>query len=701
MNPRNKKKENDVFACLNILQEMIVKNKKVYIAGTILVLFPFVLGFFGFLFAYEDPGYPFDEMDPFYSKRTYVIEHALFDAFGLFFYNRSNGGHINWAITISEFMAPICLFSGFFIFVGGFSKIVIEWFIGSFRNNIIAVYGDNENARTIVTNGYQVNHRTIFRDNRVMPAANKHIIFFRDEIESIHFYENNKNEWGNNEVFIVLDKLDPFTFKSIDKMRKVNFVNINEIVAVNYWLTYDLVKYASFDNMEIDIAIVGFGDLWEKILNYGIILNCYRVNQQIRYHVWGDTHLHENYYISLEDKINDDNNSQSGIRDSIIYEGDDYEGNIRKLENMDRIIIAEECSLSFIQKVITICTNSEIFFYDSRKTSLEHLYHTPDDKIDSTANEEDSIHSYGYNRVFSPEVILNEAKHRKAKRVNSRYDILYGELPDKEDNWDEWSDKRWNALTPFKQESNRMMAAYQTIREKILISDIKGEREITDDYVINLCKLEHVRWCRFHYLNAWEYDEIRDDNHRRHNDLRKFSELDEYEQRKDYEIIAALLADQYLHKDICQDEVDDSIEQYRSLIIRKISELKFSEYASHFWTEVFPKKFIYEDKSVFVAVMGYDITAIAFILESAVINCNFTFHVWGNNSCLKTIIADDEGFDVVYHLSEPINKDLIENADYVINFDGVDSGCIDEEESVWNRYYLNSKQERKDKLKET
>ena len=62
-----------------------------------------------------------------------------------------------------------------------------------------------------------------------------------------------------------------------------------------------------------------------------------------------------------------------------------------------------------------------------------------------------------------------------------------------------------------------------------------------------LAELEHIRWCRYHYLNSWKHgvpeNGARKDPARRlHADLLPYRELTEAEKQKDRDNIKVLLS---------------------------------------------------------------------------------------------------------------------------------------------------------------
>ena len=56
-----------------------------------------------------------------------------------------------------------------------------------------------------------------------------------------------------------------------------------------------------------------------------------------------------------------------------------------------------------------------------------------------------------------------------------------------------------------------------------------------------LMEMEHIRWCRYHFVNHWSYDKIRDNRKRNHPMLVSYKELSREEQLKDLEVVKQML----------------------------------------------------------------------------------------------------------------------------------------------------------------
>lgn len=108
---------------------------------------------------------------------------------------------------------------------------------------------------------------------------------------------------------------------------------------------------------------------------------------------------------------------------------------------------------------------------------------------------------------------------RAARAQHEYYRQQYGGVP-------------WERLDSFKRYSNVSSSDYLFTLERLMEKGVAVE---------TLAELEHIRWCRYHYLNNWKYGKERDDIKRLHPDLVPFCELGEAEIKKDIEAIKSKL----------------------------------------------------------------------------------------------------------------------------------------------------------------
>lgn len=115
----------------------------------------------------------------------------------------------------------------------------------------------------------------------------------------------------------------------------------------------------------------------------------------------------------------------------------------------------------------------------------------------------------------SVDEILNSRTMKAARAQHEYYRNLYGR-----DSWEE--------LDSFKRYSNVSSSDFMFTVKRLM------EQGVSFDF---LAELEHIRWCRYHYLNNWRYGKERDNALRIHHDLVPFSQLTTEEIQKDIEAI--------------------------------------------------------------------------------------------------------------------------------------------------------------------
>ena len=192
----------------------------------------------------------------------------------------------------------------------------------------------------------------------------------------------------------------------------------------------------------------------------------------------------------------------------IFYDKKDFEAwNV--ISGSDLIIVADDLEAEVLQTVIVKSAGVPVYYYSPEEGDLA------------------SYIAYGnlipFGRraqVFTDENIRRRKLIWKAIALNEYYADQYG------------AEKDWELLTGFLKDSNISASDFGEVLS--FLSKEKPEEE--------LAKLEHIRWCRFHYLNYYTAGipvngKNRDDSKRIHKDLVDYDELDPAEQRKDMEAI--------------------------------------------------------------------------------------------------------------------------------------------------------------------
>jgi hypothetical protein len=341
-----------------------------------------------------------------------------------------------------------------------------------------------------------------------------------------------ENSWENiNTGKVILASVDnSYPVKVIcesesvlaDIPENIKLINRYDLTARSFWQNYPL------DKDEKKILFIGDGKLAGVMLERALMNNVFSKNQSVKYYVfgkWGD-------FLLNHKRLNDmlDINNSSYDRDSVYYTESSWNSDEMILTEADRIIICGDsnnsnASLS-VELINYFPTNAKIFVCSETAPADVTCFGTDDE-------------------LMSRKLIMGDFLDQIAIRLNDMYREKTG------------SGSKWEELSPWHKASNIASADHLRVKIGILLPDA-DTRYITK----NLCReamskyeglseeekdecrwIEHERWCRFHYLHNWKFNEKRDNKLRRHPLLKPYEELTDNEKRLDdssWEIIGDL-----------------------------------------------------------------------------------------------------------------------------------------------------------------
>lgn len=448
---------------------MLEKIKKLV---TYLSWVPLVLGFVGYHFIGSVEGEVEDVWNAFYSAAALYFINPVSDIQNEF-------------VMIAKLVA-LLIAAGVLISIMQSLKNSIIHFWDRLWKDSTAIYSNTEYGVKLakaMKHGY-LNNPEI----RVVEKTNDHIIMFDDGKKNMQFFTEHKLALKNKRVYILLRDIDSSLLDAIDE-DNIHFINISEIVARDYWKNYNLFDEC---NKKLRIAIIGYGVIGKNILKYGFINNIYSLKQEIEYHIWGCSLLEQKFLESIS----------SMNKDVIVVHSDDYEKEIDDIIMMDRIILTEEDNnLDILQKFLYKNNDTPIYCYCEESTEFEKFF------------KSNHIVTFGnLDELLTEQNIKKDALSRQAKLFNYDYYLSTHELKAPA-LYENDMEREWKKLDGFKRESNIARADHYWIEKKLIASD--KER----------MELEHIRWCRFHIINHWTYNEKRDNVKRHHPLLVPYSKL--------------------------------------------------------------------------------------------------------------------------------------------------------------------------------
>jgi hypothetical protein len=199
-------------------------------------------------------------------------------------------------------------------------------------------------------------------------------------------------------------------------------------------------------------------------------------------------------------------------KDQVIIHEEDCRESLDLIAEMSRVILTKEPYIELLQEILYRNPDGKVHCWSPQQMELDKIY------------AGNSVIVFGMlNEILTEDQIKREEVYRKAKLFNYDYALRYenrhaGAAFEKE------METAWDALDGFKKGSNIARADHYWI-EKRLAKD--GVEEPV------LWELEHIRWCRFHYMNHWRYDPVRDNAKRRHHLLIPYADLPQEEKEKD------------------------------------------------------------------------------------------------------------------------------------------------------------------------
>lgn len=454
-------------------------NKKVKkILKIIIFCIPFILGTIGLSIG--------DEPLP--------INDAMFYTFNMYFMCYGDSA-ANILVEIARWMAPVILISEVVMYANSFVAAVLNK-----RKAVkggVAVYCDPED-KELFKDKFD---KAIFVEEGIRKDVQDHLVLKRNDVENIQLANEIASTGGR--VYAQLREVDSFLMEA----SSVHYFNKNEIIARHFW------KENSLENEDLSnykIGIIGFGNLSEMILKYGLMYNIYSLDQSIEYNVYlGKSDFYGNIELFNNDKVS----FHEEVNESL-------------LEN-NRIIFGDDIDLGIVQNILYNSRDIKIF-YHADEASLEKVY----------AGEQIKI--YG-NDIYSNENIMTGRLYKKAMELNYNYECLYGGRDKNAADRDIVMEKLYNDLSGFLKGSNLAACDYHEIRKKILVRDGNPQIVENDKYV----QMEHLRWSRFHLVNHWKAGNPKDkaerDRRRIHSCLVDFNDLSEADKGKDYETIKVLM----------------------------------------------------------------------------------------------------------------------------------------------------------------
>lgn len=448
------------------------------------------------------------------------VEHinfldGVFNSVLMYLFNYGDTPPNVW-VELARWTAPIATASSILLLISTAKQYTVARIKMLFTNSV-AVYGPEKDAEQILS---QLGFRGIRGVEVFLPAQNYILLFEREK--NITFYEENRKSLRNAQVYMRCDTLPAQSLSSSN----VHLFKPMEIIARLFWKTGELLPAAEKKNAQLSIVCIGFGQLGKELLYWGLQNNIFSPHQKIVYHIFGDA----NEFLSAHPML-------AQIEDPVLIYHDSWLEHLSVLSEADLILFSsqdgESAPETTVYQLLSLVPEKRITVFTDSPVLLSMLDEQQRLRIIDVGSQ-----SLQVSHIMESDLLKN------AMKVNLRYANLYNNVEETEAN----ALSEWNKLSAFLRYSNISTADYHEIR-CLMIRRMGSKSDgsgLTAEQKELLAELEHMRWCRYHWLNNWRYGKpedgkAKDTSRRIHTDLIPYSELSEPEKKKDRDTIEVLL----------------------------------------------------------------------------------------------------------------------------------------------------------------
>lgn len=421
------------------------------------------------------------------ADRRFPLLDALYDALKIYMGFIPGGIEIGAAMQLARFLALAATLS---ILLKAFDKAgdLINW-LKLRTAKVTVVYGDSAYANYLYES---LPPRQRIRGGAdFIAGAARYLLMFEDDVKSIAFFHDHYPQMQDSRVYLMLDGVSRQSIAD----PHITVFSIAESSARQYWREHPVLH-------DEKIAIIGFGDVGSCLLLYGLQVNIIDPAQHIEYHIFGDGSAFRRAHTELDRMTPDE----------IVFHGEG-EPDYAQMAAFDRIIL---CGGRDVDQKLRTLSN---LLAAAPLRGPVHVYAPNGDIVSSLFGAERVVCFGAAREMASIDMIVNQKSMEAARRQHESYVQRYGGKP-------------WEQLDSFNRYSNVSSSDYMHVIRRLIKEGVPPE---------TLAELEHMRWCRYHYLNNWRYAPVTDKAKRLHNCLVPFADLSEEEKRKDTEAIEAKL----------------------------------------------------------------------------------------------------------------------------------------------------------------
>jgi len=355
--------------------------------------------------------------------------------------------------------------------------------------------------------------RTLYcSDPNRLYTSKRYLLLMSDE-ENLAFADRYAGKLQGRKVYLECTSLRP----AYVKKDGITLFCKEELGARLFWKQAGVYELYTKKGCDLKFAIIGSGTLCEQLMLFGLQHNIYSPGQHFEYHIFGgDDNLRYKY------------RSLDALEDSVIFHDEPWYKSTVVMDSMDMIIVCEQnMQLKLMQELI-FALPGKLFHVLTRSAADFGIF-----------EQNDRFIFFDYEAAaFSRDNLFDEKHLELAKRMNLQYWVNNEGMENTVENMK----RLWNEDSSFNHYSNIASADYhETLMDMLNAKGIKPGDVLDAGNTELFAELEHIRWCRFHYLNNWRFGSTennkKDKLNRIHPLLIPYSSLSEEDKQKDRDMV--------------------------------------------------------------------------------------------------------------------------------------------------------------------
>ena len=459
----------------------------------LLLAAPLLLGLYGFVFVEKLP-----------------FMQSLFNCVCMYCLNYQDPP-LNLWIEGARWLAPLATASGVVLLVQHFhTSIRNAW--AYCKGNSVAVFGPEEARADLLE---ELGSRGIPMNDKWVKAHS--YVLLGTEQENLAFYQRYQRRLKDKHVYIQCRALPAMATTDPN----VHLFCPEETAARHFWKANCPYALSVRKEHQLRITILGFDKLGKELLLSALQYNIFHPQQKIEYHILGEEKGFSRVYHQLHQ-----------ITDPVFFHPEPWYAHIDLIRESDMVLVTEiPDQLSVVSELSLAIPNQKLFVFAAQQG------------LGVLQEQNPNIHIFNWQAYArKKDAILNVGLYDLAMSVNLRYAHLYNGVTECKEN----QLPQWVKLDTFARYSNISTADYHKIRQ-IMLREKGWCAPLNEIQMEEMAELEHIRWCRYHFLNNWQQGtpkngKAKDPENRIHQSLIPYAELSENEKDKDRQVVDILLS---------------------------------------------------------------------------------------------------------------------------------------------------------------